>query len=164
LANRKRDDLIRVGERIIISWAMPTIVVSKEDLKLYLCYKGEIVDSYPIGIGKVDGDTGLSATPEGVFVVEDKIKNPPWWTRGEKIEYGDPRNILGTRWMGFKDTTELVGYGIHGTTQPETVPGRYSQGCIRMHNEHVEDLFEWVPAGTKVYVHSSWRPPKPGEG
>jgi lipoprotein-anchoring transpeptidase ErfK/SrfK len=88
-----------------------------------------------------------------------RIKDPPWYRRGERIEHGDPRNILGTRWMGFKPTSDLTGYGIHGTTQPESVPGRVSNGCIRMRNADVEELFEWVPKGTKVYVLSRWQPP-----
>jgi lipoprotein-anchoring transpeptidase ErfK/SrfK len=114
---------------------------------------------YPVAIGKGDGEKELSATPEGDFVIDAKIKDPPWYRRGERIEHADPRNILGTRWMGFKPTSELTGYGIHGTTEPQTVPGRASNGCIRMHNADVEELFEWVPKGTKVYVRPRWQPP-----
>jgi len=158
LANSKRDDLIHPGDRLIISWRMPTIIVDKEGLKLYLVYRGQVLRSYPIGVGRVDNGTGLSATPEGVFVIESKLKNPPWYRRGERIEYGHPRNILGTRWMGFRSTPELSGYGIHGTTQPETVPGRHTEGCIRMRNPDVEELFEWTPRGTRVDVRTRWRP------
>jgi len=159
LANHKRDDFLRAGERLIVSWRMPTIVVDKEALKLYLLYHGEVARIYAVAIGKGDGEKELSATPEGTFLIDAKIKNPPWYRRGERFEYGDPRNILGTRWLGFKPTSELSGYGIHGTTQPETVPGRVSNGCIRMHNGDVEELFEWVPTGTKVYVLPRWQPP-----
>ncbi len=159
LANRKRDDLIRVGDRITVSWRVPSVVIDKAGPRLYLIYRGEVLRSYPCGIGKMDRGSGLSATPEGVFVIEKKVENPPWWRPGERIEYGDPRNILGTRWMGFKPTETLTGYGIHGTTQPETVPGRHSQGCIRLLNKDVEEVFEWVPKGTKVYIYARWRPP-----
>jgi lipoprotein-anchoring transpeptidase ErfK/SrfK len=159
LANHKRDDFVRAGERLIVSWRMPTVVVDKEGLKLYLLYHGEVARIYPAAIGKGDGEKELSATPEGVFVIDARIKDPPWYRRGERIEHSDPRNILGTRWMGFKPTSDLTGYGIHGTTQPETVPGRVSNGCIRMRNADVEELFEWVPKGTKVYVLSRWQPP-----
>jgi len=163
LANRKLDDALRAGDRLLLSWRMPTLVVDKEGLKLYLVYAGKVLRTYSIGIGKVDGDSGLSATPEGVFVIESKLKNPPWWRRGERIEYGDPRNILGTRWMGFKKTATLTGYGVHGTTQPGTIPGRTSEGCIRMLNRNVEELFEWTPRGAKVYIYARWRPPaQPG--
>jgi lipoprotein-anchoring transpeptidase ErfK/SrfK len=159
LANHKREDFLRAGERLIVSWRMPVVVVDKEGLRLYLIYHGEVARIYPIAIGKGDAEKELSVTPEGVFVIDAKIKDPPWYRRGERIEHGDPRNILGTRWMGFKPTSELTGYGIHGTTEPQTVPGRASNGCIRMHNADVEELFEWVPKGTKVYVLPRWQPP-----
>jgi lipoprotein-anchoring transpeptidase ErfK/SrfK len=37
------------------------------------------------------------------------------------------------------------GYGIHGTTQPNSVGTPASQGCIRMRNEDVEELFDIIP-------------------
>ncbi|MEY8840393.1 L,D-transpeptidase, partial [Cribrihabitans sp. XS_ASV171] len=43
-------------------------------------------------------------------------------------------------------------FRIHGTTQPETIGQAVSNGCIRMLNEHVIDLYERVPIGTKVTV------------
>lgn len=162
LANRKQDDLLRAGERLLISWRKPAIVVDKESLKLYFLYGGQVLRSYLVGIGRSDSASGLSATPEGDFEIATKIKNPPWYRRGERIEYGDPRNILGTRWMGFKPTAELQGYGIHGTTQPETIPGRYSNGCVRMLNRNVEEIFEWTPRGTRVYIRTRWQPTRPG--
>jgi hypothetical protein len=43
-------------------------------------------------------------------------------------------------------------YGIHGTNAPGSIGTRASQGCIRMHNRHVEELFPWVPVGTPVVI------------
>ncbi|MCK4299218.1 MAG: LysM peptidoglycan-binding domain-containing protein, partial [Planctomycetes bacterium] len=86
LANRKRDDLIRVGDRITVSWRMPSIVIDKAGPRFYLIYRGEVLRSYPCGIGKMDAGSGLSVTPEGVFVIEKKVENPPWWRPGERIE------------------------------------------------------------------------------
>ena len=95
---------------------------------------------------------GPSATPEGDFEIATKLKNPPWYRRGERIEYGDPRNILGTRWIGFRDTAEYQGYGIHGTTKPESIGKAQSDGCIRMLNGDVEELFGLVTIGTPVII------------
>ncbi len=159
LENNRRDTTIRPGDRLKVSWRMPTIFVDKEGMKLHFTYRGKLLRSYPVGIGKAEAESGESVTPEGVFVIENRIKNPPWYHGGQRIEYGDPRNILGTRWMGLKPTSELSGYGIHGTTQPETVPGRHSEGCIRMLNAHVEELFLWTPIGTKVHIYARWSPP-----
>jgi lipoprotein-anchoring transpeptidase ErfK/SrfK len=54
--------------------------------------------------------------------------------------------------MGFENRDDLFGYGIHGTTQPESVGTDASNGCVRMLKQDVEELFEWVPRGTVVTV------------
>ncbi len=43
-------------------------------------------------------------------------------------------------------------YRIHGTDAPRTVGQEVSQGCIRMYNDDVIDLFNRPPIGTKVVV------------
>ncbi|HHN47143.1 MAG TPA: L,D-transpeptidase, partial [Planctomycetes bacterium] len=58
----------------------------------------------------------------------------------------------GTRWLGFGNSGPGKGLGIHGTTEPETVPGNVSLGCIRMLNEDVEELYDLAPIGTEVII------------
>ncbi|SFC63731.1 L,D-transpeptidase [Tropicimonas isoalkanivorans] len=66
---------------------------------------------------------------------------------------GGPENPLGARalylYRGGKDTR----YRIHGTPQPWTIGRSVSSGCIRLHNDHVIDLYERVPVGTSVTFH-----------
>jgi len=45
-------------------------------------------------------------------------------------------------------------YGIHGTNNPSSIGGYVSNGCIRMHNQDVEELFPNVQIGTPVHIHS----------
>ena len=65
---------------------------------------------------------------------------------------GGPDNPLGARalylWQGDRDTL----YRIHGTTEPETIGGPVSSGCIRMINQDVIDLYARVSTGTRVTV------------
>ncbi|MCP5120636.1 MAG: L,D-transpeptidase, partial [bacterium] len=58
-------------------------------------------------------------------------------------------NPLGTRWLGVSKPH----YGIHGTNLPESIGKRASGGCIRLHNAHVEELFELVEIGDTVEFH-----------
>ncbi|MFQ5787157.1 MAG: L,D-transpeptidase, partial [Thermodesulfobacteriota bacterium] len=67
-------------------------------------------------------------------------------------QFGDPKNVLGTRWIGFEDKEGLYGYGIHGTTEPDSIGKEMSNGCIRLTNEDVEELFNYVKAKTKVVI------------
>jgi lipoprotein-anchoring transpeptidase ErfK/SrfK len=50
--------------------------------------------------------------------------------------------------MGF----DLPAYGIHGTTEPQSLGKQVTQGCVRMSNADVEQLFIIVPIGTEVTI------------
>ncbi len=107
---------------------------------------GEVcVRVYPVGIGAGD------ATPEGTFVVQKKIKNPPYQPQHKMAsEYrssGDPQNPLGTRWIDIGNH-----YGIHGTIDPASIGASVSEGCIRMHNADVEELYDLVVPGISKVV------------
>jgi lipoprotein-anchoring transpeptidase ErfK/SrfK len=65
------------------------------------------------------------------------------------VPYGDPENPLGTRWIGLENSQ---GLGIHGTWEPETIGTMASDGCIRLANQAVEELFEIIPRGSVVLV------------
>lgn len=104
------------------------------------------VKSYRVGIGK----PRKSPTPTGLFTFSEKTVHPDWTKpeTGQVIPYGDPENILGTRWMGFSGVRG-DGYGIHGTTEPETIGKKVSGGCIRMRNKNVNILFDFIPTYLK---------------
>ncbi|WP_201713425.1 L,D-transpeptidase [Rossellomorea arthrocnemi] len=124
----------------------PFIIVNKENNQLAYVDDAKIQGTFPVATGKT-----TTLTPEGLFNVTVKAKNP--YYRKKNIPGGDPRNPLGSRWIGFdaKGTDGRI-YGIHGTNQPSSI-GRYiSNGCIRMHSKDVEYLFDKAPVGTKVLV------------
>lgn len=120
-----------------------SIRVSKSHFLLMLLLDGELYRIYQISTGRQD------RTPAGTFIIKDKAENPAWTPPGQSIPYGDPRNILGTRWMGLRPQGEtektLSGYGIHGTTEPDTIGTAASLGCVRMRNEEVEELYDFIP-------------------
>ena len=146
LANNKFDDEIRAGQTIRVSHTYPEIHVDLKKYELTLLWKNRVLRRFQIGIGK------NNSTPEGEFNVKTKLINPDWYRDGRRVPYGHPDNILGTRWLGIKGSPDHSGYGIHGTTMPETIPGPTSAGSVRMLNKDVEELFEWVPIGTKVLI------------
>lgn len=65
---------------------------------------------------------------------------------------GGPNNPLGARALYLFDNGYDTFYRIHGTTNPESIGTASSNGCIRMVNEHVIDLYRRVPIGTTVVV------------
>ena len=63
--------------------------------------------------------------------------------RHKPVPFGDPENPLGTRWIAWRasDGTNS-GLGFHGTKEPDSVGQDLSQGCVRMLNRDVEELYE----------------------
>ncbi|MBI4372995.1 MAG: L,D-transpeptidase family protein [Candidatus Omnitrophica bacterium] len=142
-SNHLESDLIQSGMKLKISKAVYSITVDKSENQLSLYSDGERLKTYPVATGKPDHDT-----PTGSFTIVNKLTNPTWYKAGAVVSPDSPDNILGTRWLGFS----LSGYGIHGTTLPETIGTAASEGCIRMFNQDVEELYAIVPLNTTVTV------------
>ena len=107
------------------------IVIDIERVRLTLFVNGFPHKSYPVAVGK-------SSTPSAVG---------QWVVRNKGIEVGPP---FGSRWLGLSVPWGI--YGIHGTNNPGSIGSAVSGGCIRMFNWNVEELYDWVPVGTKVYI------------
>jgi hypothetical protein len=108
----------------------------------------EVAGSWPVGIGRPGQET-----PPGSYVAREKTENPPWLKVGqEPIPFGDPRNPLGTRWIGWFRDGVKTSYGFHGTKEPESVGTACSDGCVRFRNDDVEVLFEILPEGAPILV------------
>lgn len=144
--NNKSGTNIMAGECLRIIKGPFDILVDKSEFVLTLLLNNHYIKQYKIGTGKDD------KTPVGLFEIAEKIKNPVWYSGDGVYHFGHPDNILGTRWIGFKDKPGLYGYGIHGTTRPESIGKAESNGCIRLTNEDVENLFAFVTKDTKVTI------------
>ncbi|WP_240377616.1 L,D-transpeptidase [Bacillus piscicola] len=124
----------------------PYIIINKQTNELIYIKEGEIVSRYRVATGKEK-----SLTPEGEFTVTVKAIRP--YYRKLDIKGGDPDNPLGSRWIGFDaENTNGRIYGIHGTNRPSSIGHYVSNGCVRLLNEHVNELFEKVEIGTKVWI------------
>ena len=108
-----------------------TIVVKIPARVLELYEDGKVYKKYSIAVGKSD-----TPTPIG-----------DWRVIWKSHRSGD---ILGTRFLGID--VPWGGYGIHGTNRPWSIGHFISQGCIRLRNKDIEELFEWVPVGTPVRI------------
>lgn len=108
-----------------------SIVIDANRLQLQVLDDGKLFKTYPVAIGK-----SSTPSPIGEFKVVSKGIN---WGTG-----------FGTRWMGLNVPWGI--YGIHGTNKPGSIGTAASHGCFRMFNQHVEEIFPWVPVGTRVRI------------
>ena len=91
----------------------------------------------------------------GRTFVAAKIVDPKWIpvNGDDPVEGGDPANPLGKRAL-YIDWSLLR---IHGTPSRGSIGAAVSNGCIRMLNEDVMNLFERVHFGAPVYAIRSWK-------
>ncbi len=104
------------------------ISLSARQLRLY--QDRALVRSYPVGVGKT-----TTPTPIGIFSIMTKSPHP-----------GGP---FGAMWLGLS----IPRYGIHGTSNPSSIGGFVSKGCIRMHNRDVLEVARLCPIGTLVHIN-----------
>lgn len=141
--NNIKDSAIRIGKRLKISKAKFSIVIDKSQNILTLKSDQDVLKAYRVSTGK------NSCTPVGTFKIMTKIIDPPWYPpTGGVIQPSDPKNVLGSRWLGLSKPS----YGIHGTIQPDSIGQSVTEGCVRMKNADVEELYCIVPAGTEVVI------------
>lgn len=142
-ANNISGHIIHPGQRLRIPTGEFNIHARVNDNEMTVYYDGKYFKTYRIGTGRYD------KTPRGESVIIDRIKHPTWWQPdGKSIPYGSPDNLLGTHWLAL----DIRGYGIHGTWEPESIGHAESEGCIRMLNEEVEELYTIIPIGTPVSI------------
>ncbi len=148
--------------RIRKTYGIGELLILPRSYYLYFVTGEGVARRYGVGVGKA----GLEFTGSATIAV--KKEWPTWRPTDEMIERdpqaysrfignteaqpGGPDNPLGSRalylFQGGKDTY----FRIHGTTEPRSIGRSVSNGCIRMLNAHVQDLYSIVPIGTKVTV------------
>ena len=138
------------------------IVISKPEYRLYVC---EVVNGdtlkrvhYPVCVGKNKGQKqkkGDMKTPEctaaNPFSISEIVDASKWTHdfgdgRGDILAYGD--------WFMRLKTPGHTGIGIHGSTNNESsVPGRGSEGCIRLRNDDLNELkSKYAFVGMRVVI------------
>jgi lipoprotein-anchoring transpeptidase ErfK/SrfK len=125
------------------------IIVSNPDHTLKLVSGNQIIRAYPVGLGL----EGKIIT--GSFSIKAKIMNP------NSHLYSIYESPYGKR--GLELSNPL--YAIHGTYKTESIGANQSNGCIRMLNEDVVELYSMVPINTDVEIsnngHNFNDPPHP---
>jgi len=141
-SNGLSDDKIYAGQEIKVQTAPFSVLVDKSQNMLILKSNEEAFKTYVVATGEDN------STPIGTFKIAEKLIDPTWFRAGAIIPPDSPDNVLGTRWLGF----DLPGYGIHGTTEPESLGRQVTKGCVRLSNSDVEELYIIVPRGTEVTI------------
>ncbi|MFO1175839.1 MAG: L,D-transpeptidase [Paracoccaceae bacterium] len=137
-----------------------TIIVLSQQHYLYLITRKGIAIRYGVAVGKKE------LVFRGEAVVGRKAEWPRWKPTPEMVERhpeayaryaddgmdGGPKNPLGARAIYLFQNGHDTAVRIHGTIEPNSIGKSVSNGCIRMVNAHVVDLYRRVGIGTGVSV------------
>lgn len=109
------------------------VIVNISQNKIYLYKNGKLIWSRSVASGKPS-----TPSPVGQFTVVNKVNN----------SNGVLGKAYGTRWMGLSKAH----YGIHGTSNPNSISKYASHGCIRLNNTDVNYLYSNISVGTRVII------------
>jgi hypothetical protein len=128
-------------------------VALEHNLKLRTLERGQVVRLRDGTRLKIEGDeVGIIAPGSKEFqplvldmhvVFDNTLFVPPVDTKHRQIEgeLGHFRLYLGD------------GYQIHGTPYANSIGSSVTHGCVRLHDDDIEWLYENVPVGTRVYIY-----------
>ena len=117
------------------------LVIDRRKLRATLLERGRKVWSSRVGVGKAS-----TPTPAGHYWIRERLSN----LRGSPI-YG-PWAFGTAAYSRLSDWPGGCVVGIHGTNQPELIPGRPSHGCVRMPNRKIVQLRRLMPVGTPLLI------------
>jgi len=141
-----------------------SIIVDKSSYELYVYDADGWFATYPVVFGnssledkKMEGDRN---TPEGTFRIVNKRVHEKW-DRYMGLNYPTQESI--EKFNAWKRRGEVPagarpggGIGIHGVYPHEDfVIDRYknwTNGCISLKNEDIEDLYSYITIGTPVTI------------
>lgn len=143
------------------NFAAGEVHVDPGGFALYWILPGRRAIRYAVGIGR----PGLYHA--GEFHVGAKREWPSWRPTPDMIARdpaayerfaggmpGGPNNPLGSRALYLFDASGRDTWlRIHGTNDPSTIGRRVSNGCARLVNDQIIDLYNRVPIGTRVVLH-----------
>ncbi|HET8652130.1 MAG TPA: L,D-transpeptidase family protein [Gaiellaceae bacterium] len=117
------------------------LVIERAKLRATLYERGRPVFRTIVGVGKPHWPT-----PAGRFYVRERLTGFTDPIYGSLAFGTNGRSAVLTDWPGG-------GFiGIHGTNQPEILPGRVSHGCVRMRNPSIRRLDRLMRVGTPVTI------------
>jgi len=136
------------------------IVVSDKFFLYHIIAPGKAM-RYGVAVGRSELQFRGQAT------VARKVEWPSWKPTPEMVKRspshyakyaetgmpGGPGNPLGARAMYLFQNGHDTGIRIHGTIEPSSIGHAVSNGCLRMENEHVIELYKAVEIGTAVTVY-----------
>ena len=135
------------------------VVVEKSKRKLYLVRNGEKFREYPILLGAMPRGPKMQAgdlrTPEGVYTLDWRNPKSRFY-KAMHISYPSPSDRERAQEKGVDPGGMVMIHGEHYEPAMRRVlrrnPKDWTEGCIALNNEHIDELWHTVPVGTPIEI------------
>jgi hypothetical protein len=117
------------------------LLIDRSTLRATLFRDGHAIFSAPVGVGKA-----TTITPSGRFYVMEKLRTVNAPVYGPFARGTSAYAPTLSEWPGGGVV------GIHGTDEPQLIPGRPSHGCIRMRDADIARLWALIAPGTPIEI------------
>jgi len=134
------------------------ILIEKQERRLTLISKGEVLKTYkialggnPIGPKERQGD---NKTPEGVYVIDSRNKDSRYH-RSLHVSYPNEKDRQRAKKLGVSPGGDIM---IHGMKNGFSWVGEshtgvdWTKGCIAVTDEEIEEIERLVPNGTVIEI------------
>ncbi len=133
------------------------VLIIKNERRLVLLSKGEMLKSYPVSLGRTPGTKvrrGDGKTPEGRYLI-DRRNPASRFYKALHISYPNPSDIRDAKAAGVPPGGQIM---IHGLPKDFEDLGsshaclNWTRGCIAVSNAEMDEIWRLVPDGTPVEI------------
>ena len=134
------------------------VLIEKQARRLTLFAKGEVIKTYPIALG---GDPigqkeqeGDNKTPEGLYIIDSRNGNSGYHL-SLHISYPNAEDKRRAKELGVRPGGDVMIHGIKNGFSPvgaSHAQSDWTQGCIAVTNQEMEEIYKLVPNGTMVEI------------
>lgn len=147
----KNKHFLREGTRLKVIEGPFHASIDKREHEMHLYLQNIYVKTLRVALGQNGG------TPTGLWKVANHLENPSWIDpTGKEYHPDNPENPLGEYWIGLVGidgaAVGQVGFGIHGTIEPETIGQDVSLGCVRLTPEDIALVYSLLEPGLSYVV------------
>ncbi len=156
----KENEIIKLKKEavVILNGTADRILIEKKERRLSLLTKGKVLKTYPIALGGnpigPKERKGDNKTPEGNYVIDARNKNSRFHL-SLHVSYPNEKDKKRARALGVSPGGDIM---IHGIKNGLAWAGEkhaevdWTQGCIAVTDEEIEEIVKVVPNGTAVEI------------
>lgn len=149
---------LSIGQNLPKGTLADRIVIEKAARILSLYHEGQVLKTYKIALGpnakghkEREGD---GRTPEGKYVIDSR-KADSSFHRALHVSYPNQQDRMRARRLGVSPGGAIMIHGLPngmGSIGKTHLLRDWTQGCIAVTNEEIEEIWRLVPNGTPVEI------------